>query len=127
MKTILERKNAKAALKILKENPGATSAEVANKLGIWYNVANFLVKELKSAGHAKAASFKDVANQMHSKQSKAIKGAFMHNKLVTNKILKTTSGVSAITQNMKQDLDMLVASGFVKREKQGNQVVFKRV
>ena len=46
-KSILERKNAKEVLTLL--NQGMNVNQISKKLGIWYNVANYLAKELKVA------------------------------------------------------------------------------
>lgn len=46
-KSILERKNAKEVLTLL--NQGMNVNQISKKLGIWFNVANYLAKELKVA------------------------------------------------------------------------------
>ena len=46
-KSILERKNAKEVLTLL--NQGMNVNQISKKLGIWFNVASYLAKELKVA------------------------------------------------------------------------------
>lgn len=126
-KNILDRKNAKAVLEILKDKPTVTSAEVARATGMWYNVANYLVKELRASGLVNKSPFDLVADRMNSKQASIIKTAFLKSSVVENRELLVTAGVSRLTDGMKHDINLLIQSGFVNKVKEGTKVSYKRV
>lgn len=127
MKKILERKNAKSVLAILKADPSTKVAIIAKKLDIWFNVANFLVKTLKSEGYVNSVTFESVMNKMSSNQADTIKTTFLKNNVVSNKDLLVNAKVSRLTDGMKSDINLLVTAGYIKKEKVGTQVLYKRI
>lgn len=84
MKNILDRKNAKVVLELAKR--GLNTKQIAKEIGIWYNVANYLVKELKSAGYLTDDKVK-LEDVLKSIRKQIIIDMFNENTTITQKAI----------------------------------------
>lgn len=119
IKETLKRKNAQRVLELA--NAGKTVTEIANEIGIWYNVANFLFKELKKEGFIKQTNGFEAL--LTSKRKEVIINAFNKSKTVFQNHLVKEIGASKLPADMLEDLRKLEAAGFITVQIQGSKKV----
>lgn len=125
MKTILERKNAKIVLELAKR--GLSVKQIAKEVGIWYNVANYLVKELKSAGLIKTEARANLGDYLKSSRKQVIIDMFAENNVVTQKAIVNRIKLSRLPADMLEDLRVLESNKIITSETIKNSKVFKLV
>ena len=124
MKTILDRKNAKVVLEMSKR--GMTPGQISKEIGIWYNVANYLVKELKSAGYLTDDKVK-LEDVLKSSRRQVIIDMFNENSVVSQKAIVDRIKLSRLPADMLEDLRTLENNKIVTSETIKNSKVFKLI
>ena len=124
MKTILDRKNAKVVLEMTKS--GMTPRQISKEIGIWYNVANYLVKELKSAGYLTDDKVK-LEDVLKSSRRQIIIDMFNENSVVSQKAIVDRIKLSRLPADMLEDLRTLENNKIVTSETVKNSKVFKLI
>ena len=124
MKTILDRKNAKVVLEMTKR--GMTPRQISKEIGIWYNVANYLVKELKSAGYLTDDKVK-LEDVLKSSRRQIIIDMFNENSVVSQKAIVDRIKLSRLPADMLEDLRTLENNKIVTSETVKNSKVFKLI
>lgn len=122
MKTILDRKNAKVVLEMTKR--GMTPRQISKEIGIWYNVANYLVKELKSAGYLTDDEVK-LEDVLKSSRRQIIIDMFNENSVVSQKAIVDRIKLSRLPADMLEDLRTLENNKIITSETVKNSKVFK--
>lgn len=126
MKNILDRKNAKNVLELA--NKGLNANQIAKKLGIWYNVANYLLKELKSAGlvGSVTAETNKVINldMLKSTRKQILVDVFKENNVVTQKAIVERIKLSRLPADMLEDLRVLELSNVIESKVVKNRKVY---
>ena len=117
IKETLKRKNAQRVLELA--TAGKTVTEIANEIGIWYNVASFLFKELKKEGFIKQTN--EFEAFLTSKRKDVIITAFNKSKTVFQNHLVKELGTSRLPADMLEDLRKLEAAGFITVQVQGSK------
>ena len=127
MKNILDRKNAKNVLELA--NKGLNANQIAKKLGIWYNVANYLFKELKTAGLVSVEAGKVGINldMLKSTRKQILVDMFKENNVVTQKAIVERTKLSRLPADMLEDLRVLESNKIIISETIKNSKVFKLV
>ena len=125
-KSILDRKNAKEVLNLL--NQGMNANQISKKLGIWFNVANYLVKELKATNlvNTNTANTVDFKSTLKSSR-KDILVEMLESGLVSQKAIVTRIGLSRLPADMLEDLRTLENNKIVTSETIKNSKVFKLI
>ena len=124
MKTILDRKNAKVVLEMTKR--GMTPRQISKEIGIWYNVANYLVKELKSAGYLTDDKVK-LEDVLTSSRRQVIIDMFSENTTITQKAIVNRINLSRLPADMLEDLRTLENNKIITSETIKNSKVFKLI
>ena len=124
MKTILDRKNAKVVLEMTKR--GLTLRQISKEIGIWYNVANYLVKELKSAGYLTGDKVK-LEDVLKSSRRQIIIDMFNENSVVSQKAIVDRIKLSRLPADMLEDLRTLENNKIITSETVKNSKVFKLI
>ena len=124
MKTILDRKNAKVVLEMTKR--GMTPSQISKEIGIWYNVANYLVKELKSAGYLTDDKVK-LEDVLKSSRRQIIIDMFNENSVVSQKAIVDRIKLSRLPADMLEDLRTLENNKIITSETIKNSKVFKLI
>lgn len=124
MKTILNRKNAQTVLELAKR--GMSVSQISKEIGIWYNVANYLVKELKSAGYLTADKLK-LEDVVKSTRKQVIIDMFNEGATVTQKAIVNRIKLSRLPADMLEDLRTLENNKIITSETIKNSKVFKIV
>lgn len=124
MKTILDRKNAKVVLEMTKR--GMTPRQISKEIGIWYNVANYLVKELKSAGYLTDDKVK-LEDVLKSSRRQIIIDMFNENSVVSQKAIVDRIKLSRLPADMLEDLRTLENNKIITSETIKNSKVFKLI
>ena len=124
MKTILDRKNAKVVLEMTKR--GMTPGQISKEIGIWYNVANYLVKGLKSAGYLTGDKVK-LEDVLKSSRRQIIIDMFNENSVVSQKAIVDRIKLSRLPADMLEDLRTLENNKIVTSETIKNSKVFKLI
>lgn len=124
MKTILDRKNAKVVLEMSKR--GMTTNQISKEIGIWYNVANYLVKELKSAGYLTDNKVK-LEDVLKSSRKQVIIDMFNENAVVSQKAIVDRIKLSRLPTDMLEDLRTLENNKIITSETIKNSKVFKLI
>lgn len=124
MKTILDRKNAKVVLEMSKR--GMTTNQISKEIGIWYNVANYLVKELKSAGYLTDNKVK-LEDVLKSSRKQVIIDMFNENVVVSQKAIVDRIKLSRLPTDMLEDLRTLENNKIITSETIKNSKVFKLI
>ena len=124
MKTILDRKNAKVVLEMTKR--GMTPRQISKEIGIWYNVANYLVKELKSAGYLTDDKVK-LEDVLKSSRRQIIIDMFNENSVVSQKAIVDRIKLSRLPADMLEDLRTLENNKIITSETVKNSKVFKLI
>lgn len=124
MKTILDRKNAKVVLEMTKR--GMTPSQISKEIGIWYNVANYLVKELKSAGYLTDDKVK-LEDVLKSSRRQIIIDMFNENSVVSQKAIVDRIKLSRLPADMLEDLRVLESNKIITSETIKNSKVFKLI
>ena len=125
MKTILERKNAKLVLELV--NQGLNVNQIAKEVGIWYNVANYLVKELKFAGLIKTEAKANLDEYLKSSRKQVIVDMFAENDVVSQKAIVNRIKLSRLPADMLEDLRVLESNKIITSETIKNIKVIKLV
>ena len=126
MKNILDRKNAKNVLELA--NKGLNANQIAKKLGIWYNVANYLFKELKTAGLVGVETNKVInLDILKSSRKQVIVDMFAENDVVSQKAIVNRIKLSRLPADMLEDLRVLENNKIITSETIKNSKVFKIV
>lgn len=117
-KTILDRKNAKEVLELL--NSGMNVNQISKKLGIWFNVANFLAKELKAANlvslnNENTIDFKSILKS--SRKNVLIE--MLESGVVSQKAIVNRIGLSRLPADMLEDLRELEKLGLIQVQVKG--------
>lgn len=121
MKNILDRKNAKVVLELAKR--GLNVKQIAKEIGIWYNVANYLVKELKSAGYLTDDKVK-LEDVLKSSRRQVIIDMFNENTTITQKAIVNRIKLSRLPADMLEDLRTLENNKIITSETIKNSKVF---
>lgn len=124
MKNILDRKNAKVVLELAKR--GLNTKQIAKEIGIWYNVANYLVKELKSAGYLTDDKVK-LEDVLKSTRKQIIIDMFNENTTITQKAIVNRIKLSRLPADMLEDLRVLESNKIITSETIKNSKVFNLV
>ena len=124
MKNILDRKNAKNVLELA--NKGLNANQIAKKLGIWYNVANYLFKELKTAGLVSVEAGKVGINldMLKSTRKQILVDMFKENSIVTQKAIVERIKLSRLPADMLEDLRTLELSNVIESKVVKNRKVY---
>lgn len=124
MKNILDRKNAKNVLELA--NKGLNANQIAKKLGIWYNVANYLFKELKTAGLVSVEAGKVGINldMLKSTRKQILVDMFKENSIVTQKAIVERIKLSRLPADMLEDLRALELSNVIESKVVKNRKVY---
>lgn len=124
MKNILDRKNAKNVLELA--NKGLNANQIAKKLGIWYNVANYLFKELKTAGLVSVEAGKVGINldMLKSTRKQILVDMFKENSIVTQKAIVERIKLSRLPADMLEDLRALELYNVLKSKVVKNSKVY---
>lgn len=124
MKNILDRKNAKNVLELA--NKGLNANQIAKKLGIWYNVANYLFKELKTAGLVSVEAGKVGINldMLKSTRKQILVDMFKENNVVTQKAIVERIKLSRLPTDMLEDLRTLEQNGVIESKVVKNSKVY---
>ncbi len=125
MKTILNRKNAQTVLELAKR--GMSVSQISKEIGIWYNVANYLVKELKSAGLIKTEAKVNLDQYLKSSRKQIIIDMFAENDVVSQKAIVNRIKLSRLPADMLEDLRVLESNKIITSETIKNSKVFKLV
>lgn len=125
MKTILNRKNAQTVLELAKR--GMSVSQISKEIGIWYNVANYLVKELKSAGLIKTEANVNLDQYLKSSRKQIIIDMFAENDIVSQKAIVNRIKLSRLPADMLEDLRVLESNKIITSETIKNSKVFKLV
>ena len=124
MKTILDRKNAKVVLEMAKR--GVPLRQISKEIGIWYNVANYLVKELKSAGYLTDNKVK-LEDVLKSSRRQVIIDMFNESAVVSQKAIVDRIKLSRLPADMLEDLRVLESNKIITSETIKNSKVFKLI
>ena len=124
MKNILDRKNAKNVLELA--NKGLNANQIAKKLGIWYNVANYLFKELKTAGLVSVEAGKVGINldMLKSTRKQILVDMFKENSIVTQKAIVERTKLSRLPADMLEDLRALELYNVIESKVVKNRKVY---
>lgn len=124
MKNILDRKNAKNVLELA--NKGLNANQIAKKLGIWYNVANYLFKELKTAGLVSVEAGKVGINldMLKSTRKQILVDMFKENNVVTQKAIVERIKLSRLPTDMLEDLRTLEQNSVIESKVVKNSKVY---
>lgn len=123
MKNILDRKNAKNVLELV--NKGLNANQIAKKLGIWYNVANYLFKELKTAGLVSVETNKVInLDMLKSTRKQILVDMFKENSIVTQKAIVERIKLSRLPADMLEDLRALELSNVIESKVVKNRKVY---
>lgn len=124
MKNILDRKNAKNVLELA--NKGLNANQIAKKLGIWYNVANYLFKELKTAGLVSVEAGKVGINldMLKSTRKQILVDMFKENSIVTQKAIVERIKLSRLPADMLEDLRALELYNVIESKVVKNRKVY---
>ena len=124
MKNILDRKNAKNVLELA--NKGLNANQIAKKLGIWYNVANYLFKELKTAGLVSVEAGKVGINldMLKSTRKQILVDMFKENNVVTQKAIVERIKLSRLPSDMLEDLRALELYNVIESKVVKNRKVY---
>lgn len=128
MKNILDRKNAKNVLELA--NKGLNANQIAKKLGIWYNVANYLFKELKSAGLVSVENNIVETNKginldmLKSTRKQILVDMFKENSIVTQKAIVERIKLSRLPADMLEDLRALELYNVIESKVVKNRKVY---
>ena len=124
MKNILDRKNAKNVLELA--NKGLNANQIAKKLGIWYNVANYLFKELKTAGLVSVEAGKVGINldMLKSTRKQILVDMFKENNVVTQKAIVERTKLSRLPADMLEDLRALELYNVIESKVVKNRKVY---
>lgn len=124
MKNILDRKNAKNVLELA--NKGLNANQIAKKLGIWYNVANYLFKELKLAGLVSVETNIVGINldMLKSTRKQILVDMFKENNVVTQKAIVERIKLSRLPADMLEDLRTLEQNGVIESKVVQNRKVY---
>lgn len=128
MKNILDRKNAKNVLELA--NKGLNANQIAKKLGIWYNVANYLFKELKSAGLVSVENNIVETNKginldmLKSTRKQILVDMFKENSIVTQKAIVERIKLLRLPADMLEDLRALELSNVIESKVVKNRKVY---
>lgn len=128
MKNILDRKNAKNVLELA--NKGLNANQIAKKLGIWYNVANYLFKELKSAGLVSVENNIVETNKginldmLKSTRKQILVDMFKENNVVTQKAIVERIKLSRLPTDMLEDLRTLEQNSVIESKVVKNSKVY---
>lgn len=125
-KSIIERKNAKRVVALLESNPTLDIRGVAKSLKIWYNVAGFLVEGLRKEGYIKTApNIKTAISLIHSSQPGILRKAFKAGKVRNTELIKMTEKAGGDLNTLRRDVNALIKSNAITREKENGRVVYK--
>lgn len=124
MKKILDRKNAKVVLEMTKR--GMTVNQISKEIGIWYNVANYLVKELKSAGYLTDDKVK-LEDVLKSSRRQVIIDMFNENTTVSQKAIVNRIKLLRLPNDMLEDMRVLENNKIITSETIKNSKVFKLI
>ena len=125
MKNILDRKNAKNVLDLA--NKGLSIRQISLRLGIWYNVANYLVKGLKAEGLVNCSDKLSLSDVLKSSRKQVIIDMFNENKIISQKSIVNRIKLSRLPADMLEDLRVLESNKIIISETIKNSKVFKLV
>lgn len=112
MKNILDRKNAKNVLDLA--NKGLSIRQISLRLGIWYNVANYLVKGLKAEGLVKCSNKLSLSDVLKSSRKQVIIDMFNENKTISQKAIVNRINLSRLPVDILEDLRELEKQNLIE-------------
>ena len=122
MKNILDRKNAKNVLDLA--NKGLSIRQISLRLGIWYNVANYLVKGLKAEGLVNCSDKLSLSDVLKSSRKQVIIDMFNENKTISQKSIVNRIKLSRLPADMLEDLRELEKQNLIEVTVKGNSKLF---
>ena len=122
MKNISDRKNAKNVLDLA--NKGLSIRQISLRLGIWYNVANYLVKGLKAEGLVNCSDKLSLTDVLKSSRKQVIIDMFNENKTISQKSIVNRIKLSRLPADMLEDLRELEKQNLIEVTVKGNSKLF---